>query len=294
MKRTNTIKPGVQYLAMDVKNLISPSDPRSFSTQCYACGICTSSCPVSQGPGGLDPRRIVHLANIGNLSMILTDPSIWHCLDCRRCGNLCPNHVKPWLLISNLQQKALAEERISIQTMEKIEQLKRELVTVLANTLARDSAPGFDEISEGWERWATPHRVSSIPSEPLRIKSPKRSLANPMNHTLCMTCRECSSACPLTVPNAECDRAEFDPLYFIRCYALGIAPAKASLWGCLGCESCTHACSQSVRGHLVIKALQEEQHGFFGIPFQIRINTTRERVFRAFVSRVDALVSDEV
>ncbi|MDY0221940.1 MAG: 4Fe-4S dicluster domain-containing protein [Desulfobacterium sp.] len=290
----NTIKPGTQYSAMAVKNRIHPPDSHSFSTQCYACGICTSSCPVSQGPGGLDPRRIVHLANIGNLSTVLAEPSIWHCLDCRRCGNLCPNHVKPWFIISSLQQKALAEERISSGTMEKIQQLKQELVTVLANTLAADSAPRFDELFEDWERWATPHRVLSIPPEPVRINSPKRSLTNPMNHTLCLTCRECSSACPLTVPMAESGRPEFDPLYFIRCYVLGVAPAKASLWSCLGCESCSHACSQSVRGHLVIKALQEEQQEFFNIPFQIRITTTRERVFRAFVSRVDALVSDEV
>ncbi|MEA2060082.1 MAG: hypothetical protein U9P10_06115, partial [Thermodesulfobacteriota bacterium] len=71
----NTVKHGEQYPVIDVKKPIDPADPHSFSTQCYACGICTSACPVSLVPGGLDPRRIVHLANLGNLSPELAGPS---------------------------------------------------------------------------------------------------------------------------------------------------------------------------------------------------------------------------
>ncbi len=259
-------------------------DAKACATQCYACGICTSSCPVSLVPEGLDPRRIVHLANLGELCLDRVGSSIWHCLDCRRCGNLCPNRVKPWLLIANLQQRAVAEQRVSMQTVAGIRKLKQELVTVLSNALSMAEPPLFEELCRQWDQWACPPEASATAQAAVAVKPLKRSLSHTLNHALCLTCRECSSACPLTVSTAD-----FDPLYFIRCYALGVAPAKVCLWSCLGCESCSNACSQSVQGHLVIKALQMEQEAFFSVSFQTRINTTRERVLRAYVSRVEAL-----
>lgn len=266
-----------------------PPDANALATQCYACGICTSSCPISLVPEGLDPRRIVHLANLGDLCLDRAGSSIWHCLDCHRCGNLCPNHVKPWLLIANLQQRAVAEQRVSMQTVARIHQLKQELVTVLSNALSMAEPPPFEALFRQWDQWACPPETSTKTQGAVGVKPLKRSLSRTMNHALCMTCRECSSACPLTGSTGD-----FDPLYFIRCYVLGVSPERASLWSCLGCESCSQSCSQSVQGHLVIKALQMEQDGFFSVPFQIRINTTRERVFRAYVSRVDALVAGKI
>ncbi|ACN17235.1 two domain fusion protein (N:Fe-S oxidoreductase-C:4Fe-4S ferredoxin) [Desulforapulum autotrophicum HRM2] len=286
---TNPISVQGQNPSIDGDSSFYPPDADALSTQCYACGICTSSCPISLVPEGLDPRRIVRLANLGGLCLDRVGSSIWHCLDCRRCGNLCPNSVKPWLLIANLQRRAVAEHRVSMQTVTRIHQLKQELVTVLSNALSMADPPLFDALFQQWDQWACPPEVSPKTREAVGIKPLKRSLSHTMNHSLCMTCRECSSACPLTVSTAD-----FDPLYFIRCYVLGVSPERASLWSCLGCESCSQACSQSVQGHLVIKALQMEQEGFFSVPFQIRINTTREQVFRAYVSRVDALVAGDI
>jgi heterodisulfide reductase subunit C len=265
------------------------TDEDARSTCCYSCGICTSSCPVALGPGGLDPRRIVHLANLGNLDLDRAGRSIWHCLDCRRCSNLCPNSVSPWSLIASLRWEARQEGWVSGETWDRLQQLKQELVAVLSNTLALPLSPGYDEISQEWDRWAREPEMPSISPNSIKLHPRKRSLSHPMNQALCLTCRECSSACPLCVTTAR-----FDPLYFIRCYALGLSPGRASLWSCLQCGSCSQACSQSVQGHLVVKALQEEQETYFRIPFQGRIHTTRERVFQVYASRVDALLDGTI
>jgi len=263
----------------------------SHSTSCYSCGICTSSCPVAIGPNFLDPRRIVHLANLGKLDLDRAGSSIWSCLDCHRCGNLCPNGVSPWLLIANLRREAIQEGRVPGQISGRLQKLKGELVTVLSNTLGLSSPPQYDELVKDWELWAKESGIPARSSEVIQLKLPKRSSSSlgqthSMNYSLCMTCRECSSACPVCVTTAG-----FDPLYFIRCYLLGLSPERAAIWSCLQCESCSQACTQSVKGHLVIKALQEEQEEFFRVKFQMRITETRERVFRAYTSRVDALLA---
>ena len=153
-------------------------------------------------------------------------------------------------------------------------------MAVLSNTMGLPDSPRREELSQEWDRWAREPEIPSTSSNAIRLQHRQRSLS-----AACMTCRECSNACPLCVTTAR-----FDPLYFIRCYALGLSPGRDSLWSCLQCESCSKACSQSVQGHLVIKALQEEQEEFFRIPFQDRIQTTRERVFQVYISRVDALL----
>jgi len=274
----------VQESAVFQVNGLHMVNGESHSTSCYSCGICTSSCPVAMGPNFLDPRRIVHLANLGKLDLDRAGSSIWSCLDCHRCGNLCPNGVSPWLLIGNLRREAVQEGRVPGSLSGRLHKLKGELVTVLSNTLGLSSPPQYDELVKDWDLWArTPEIPAAFETIPLK---PLKRFSHSINHSLCMTCRECSSACPVCVTTAG-----FDPLYFIRCYALGISPERAALWSCLQCESCSQACTQSVKGHLVIKALQEEQEEFFRVEFQMRITETRERVFSAYLSRVNDLVA---
>lgn len=106
MKRT-----GEQEANIIVKKAFHRVYGDTGSLKCYSCGICTSSCPISVVAGGLDPRRIVQLENMGNLNVDSAGNSIWHCIECRRCGNLCLNGA-PWLLIKNLRHEAISEGRV--------------------------------------------------------------------------------------------------------------------------------------------------------------------------------------
>ncbi|MBF0241385.1 MAG: 4Fe-4S dicluster domain-containing protein [Desulfamplus sp.] len=253
---------------------------QSRSQGCYGCGICTSSCPVSLVGGALNPRRIVHLANIGQLTLEQAGSSIWHCLECNRCGNLCPNSVKPWSLIASLKREAISKGLISHQTYAALLNLKQELVTTLSNEIGMELAPTNATISstpiELKPRYSSSYSSSSSSSY-------SSTLTN--NYSLCFTCRECSSACPICF-----NTNEFDPLYFIRCYLFKLSPSRSSLWACLQCESCTQACSQSVKGHLVIKALQEEQAEFFNIVSQIKMRKVKEGIFSTYIDKANSLV----
>lgn len=284
----NKKKTGEPLRVNHLENRAHTTHGEANSTHCYSCGICTSSCPISLVPDGLDSRCIVHLENLGLLTIDRAGSSLWHCLDCHRCGNLCPNSVKPWVIIESLRGDAIEEGLVSRDTMKRLAQLKKELVAVLSNTLALAYSPESKEIVREWDHFARLPEFDHESSSPIRPEPRKHSLTQAMNHGLCLSCRECSNACPICDPSAG-----FDPLYFIRSYALGLPTNRVSLWSCLQCESCSQACSQSVQGHLLIKALQEEQETFSGVKSQIKIQRTRERVFCAYALKVNSLMEIE-
>ncbi len=77
---------------------------------CFTCGECSSGCPISGDRAVFDPRVIVHTAALGLTQELLRSPSIWLCLDCRRCTEGCSQTVKGHQLISELQQLAIEGE----------------------------------------------------------------------------------------------------------------------------------------------------------------------------------------
>lgn len=73
--------------------------------------------------------------------------------------------------------------------------------------------------------------------------------------SLCYTCCECTNSCPVS-------RGEtlLDPMRIVRMVTLGLREellASASIWLCLGCQTCTSSCGELVRGHMVVRRAQE-------------------------------------
>ncbi len=60
-----------------------------FLNDCYACGACNNDCPVAKITQ-FNPKEIVGMVLEGKIDEVLVDPSIWMCLDCYVCYELCP------------------------------------------------------------------------------------------------------------------------------------------------------------------------------------------------------------
>jgi heterodisulfide reductase subunit C len=79
---------------------------------CFTCGECSSSCPVACGRDVFDPRYLFRLAHLGLREELLKTPSLWLCVQCGRCTDVCSQGVDGCGLIADLRSEALAEHAV--------------------------------------------------------------------------------------------------------------------------------------------------------------------------------------
>ena len=63
------------------------------SKLCFACGLCTASCPVSEIDPEYNPRRIIRMVLLGMREEVLSSDFIWLCSQCYTCQAHCPQNV---------------------------------------------------------------------------------------------------------------------------------------------------------------------------------------------------------
>ncbi len=63
-----------------------------FLKKCYDCGACNNDCPVAKITK-FNPNQIVKTILEGSIDKLLENPSIWMCLDCYVCYELCPMRI---------------------------------------------------------------------------------------------------------------------------------------------------------------------------------------------------------
>lgn len=59
---------------------------------CSRCGACYSICPSCINLPGYDPRAVIKDVLDGNYEKWLTHKSIWQCLECHYCLEICYQH----------------------------------------------------------------------------------------------------------------------------------------------------------------------------------------------------------
>jgi heterodisulfide reductase subunit C len=261
---------------------------------CWTCSTCDSECPIFRATGRLRPQKIVKMANLGLLDELVSLPEIWYCLTCRRCNQVCPNWVKPAPLIHFIRQEAIRKRVVSWETFSEYRRIFPRFQRVrwhAAEACLHGEMPGASP--DLWRRWA------ETPIPPLTNEiflgggalSTRFADAVGASHTLaCFNCSECSSVCPIFF-----DRSVFDPQWIFRMINMGQEHqilASPSIWLCIGCERCTEACSQSVKGHSAIKRLQELalKEGIVDPAFPLRWKESHEMIYSLFLEEVDALL----
>ena len=76
---------------------------------CFACGLCTASCPVSSIDPQYNPRRIIRMAVLGMRKEVLSSDFIWMCSQCYTCQAHCPQNVNFADVMKALRSMAVRE-----------------------------------------------------------------------------------------------------------------------------------------------------------------------------------------
>ena len=76
----------------------------SFLIKCYACRACEDDCLLSK-MADFSPNEIIGKILKGKIDKAISDPSIWMCLDCYLCYELCPfgiGYIEIFTILRNL------------------------------------------------------------------------------------------------------------------------------------------------------------------------------------------------
>lgn len=259
---------------------------------CWTCSSCDTECPVNAATGLLRPQQIVRMAAFGLLDELLNAPEIWYCISCRRCSQICPNRVKPSLLINYLRQKAIGRGLVSWQSYERYQDWIIDFQHIRWKAIARGlnrAKVSIDNMTD-----SLVERTVEIPkSKNTIIPSPLESLAveaQEIQASGCYSCRECSSACPIVS-----GRNVFDPAVIVHMLNLGMEDellASPSIWMCLQCHRCTDACPQNVKGHRLFQLLrmQSIEQKNESATFQYQLEEIHRKLYPLWVKTVDTII----
>jgi len=92
---------------------------------CFACGVCTAGCPVSEVEGDFNPRRIIHQILLGEQKELLQSEYIWLCVGCYRCTAHCPQDVEFTNLLKVLRELAVEEGAVSAEWKKVVDEVDR-------------------------------------------------------------------------------------------------------------------------------------------------------------------------
>ena len=285
------------FILPNAENRKKTEEESSANIQtCWTCGSCDFECPINIFTGSLRPQKIVRMANLGLLDELVELPEIWYCINCRRCGQVCPNVVKPWALIEYVRLTAIFRKNISWKKIQAYKHLwasfqKVRWQVVQVCLLGREILNISDQ---QWDEWldkkipkysGTIHQGIGAPyPEALKIWNQSYLTTN------CYTCSECGSVCPVS-----CDRSIFDPSAIVRMVNLGMVEElliSPSIWLCLGCQRCSECCSQMVDGANLIQALQglSISSGAVDCGLSIRIEHSFRVAYQRLVQEINQLM----
>ena len=106
--------------------------------RCFACGVCTATCPVAEIEPEFSPSRIIRQIVYGMKDQLLASPNLWYCARCAQCSFSCPQDVRFLDIVQGLRSLAVREGAVSpiraarlAQGEKVIQDLRRHLVAAL-------------------------------------------------------------------------------------------------------------------------------------------------------------------
>ena len=75
-------------------------------SRCFACGTCSSGCPVHAKQPDFDPRKIIRMILMGLEEELLESGVIWLCSTCYTCLERCPQKVGCAQIITEMRNIA--------------------------------------------------------------------------------------------------------------------------------------------------------------------------------------------
>jgi len=104
---------------------------RTGTHYCVECRKCSSACPVTRVNKEFSPARMVESAlfGFGDIEKAMT---VWSCLGCGICTNLCPSGVNFLDFVKDVRKVAVANGNLGLHAHEGI-------FSILAKMMANDA-----------------------------------------------------------------------------------------------------------------------------------------------------------
>lgn len=93
---------------------------------CFACGICTASCPVREIDERYNPRKIIRMILLGMKKRVLENEFLWFCSSCYVCTERCPQGVRFTDVMNAIKNIAVKEGCVPQSFVQQIEILKKQ------------------------------------------------------------------------------------------------------------------------------------------------------------------------
>jgi len=90
---------------------------------CFACGLCTASCPVADIDPGYNPRRIIRMVLLGMRKEVLSSDLPWLCSQCYTCQAHCPQNVNFADVMKALRSMAVREGYVHPSFVDRVKEI---------------------------------------------------------------------------------------------------------------------------------------------------------------------------
>jgi heterodisulfide reductase subunit C len=90
---------------------------------CFACGLCTASCPVADIDPEYNPRKIIRMVLLGMRKEVLSSKLPWLCTQCYTCQAHCPQNVKFSDVMKALRNMAVREGYVHPSFLKEIKEI---------------------------------------------------------------------------------------------------------------------------------------------------------------------------
>lgn len=113
---------------------------------CFACGLCTASCPVADIDPAYNPRKIIRMVLLGMREEVLSSDVPWLCSQCYTCQAHCPQNVDFADVMKALRNMAVKEGYVDPSFVEKVrgidtfsQKLRHQMVLSIVDDKAKET-----------------------------------------------------------------------------------------------------------------------------------------------------------
>jgi heterodisulfide reductase subunit C len=96
------------------REILDYIEPKIYN--CYQCGKCTSSCPLSD-VFEYKANQVIRLVQAGNIDAIINSNSIFLCLSCAICSSRCPQDIHIATIMNFIRNEAWKTNRFKIKSI---------------------------------------------------------------------------------------------------------------------------------------------------------------------------------
>ncbi len=113
--------------------------------RCFACGVCTATCPVSEIEPDFSPSLIIRQILYGMKGELLGSSSLWRCARCANCSFQCPQDVRFMDIIQGLRNLAIREGFVTPERAARLAQSERLIQELRRRLIGEILAEGEDD-----------------------------------------------------------------------------------------------------------------------------------------------------